>query len=547
MTVPSGEPALLAAADAPPAARLTLGEELAHLAPGWDWWELCRWPPDVFAFTGTVLAESGGYRAVICPPVDRGWPPELVVESGSTWEAAVRGWGAEWAAWATSAQAVNGGAATMPEALVRFASAVDAARDVPVFDLDTEAHWDVAVALLALHAMADEACGGAGRGSDAPLARIASARLAETGSLSRLPTDRVCVLPKLRAPESGITLRSLSRHLALDRSEVEVSWFEAPRPPRAEHASDKLTLLLVPYPATVRASDFRPVEGPLRNMDARRFGFYEFEPQEPFDPTEVLSIVESARRYVGAVDAVVLPESAVEPAMAEELQRQLWRAGVPYLITGVRGRSARAGGFAENYAYFGAMDWAAPPQHKHHRWCIDAAQLEQYHLGAALDPDRRWWEAIEVYRRRLTFVSLTDWLTVCPLVCEDLARPDPVADVVRAVGPTLVVGLLLDGPQLAARWPARYASVLADDPGSSVLTLTALGMAERSQPAGMDPSRVVALWKDPRRGLQQIPLAPDARAVALTAHSTRVEVVTADGRSDKTVSELVLSGLEQIP
>jgi hypothetical protein len=107
---------------------------------------------------------------------------------------------------------------------------------------------------------------------------------------------------------------------------------------------------------------------------------------------------------------------------------------------------------------------------------------------------------------------------ICPLVCEDLARPDPVTDVVRSIAPTLVVALLLDGPQLAARWPARYASVLADDPGCSVLTLTALGMTQRSQPPGHARSRGIALWTDPHRGLQQIALAEAAHAVALTAH-----------------------------
>lgn len=68
------------------------------------------------------------------------------------------------------------------------------------------------------------------------------------------------------------------------------------------------------------------------------------------------------------------------------------------------------------------------------------------------------------------------------LVCEDLARQDPAADLIRAVGPNLLIALLMDGPQLSGRWPARYASVLAEDPGTSVLTLTSLGMAERSRP-----------------------------------------------------------------
>lgn len=69
-----------------------------------------------------------------------------------------------------------------------------------------------------------------------------------------------------------------------------------------------------------------------------------------------------------------------------------------------------------------------------------------------------------------------------------------MADVLRRVGPSLVVGLLLDGPQLPQRWPARYATVLADEPGSAVLTLTSFGMVARSRPPGRTRSRAVALW-----------------------------------------------------
>jgi hypothetical protein len=61
----------------------------------------------------------------------------------------------------------------------------------------------------------------------------------------------------------------------------------------------------------------------------------------------------------------------------------------------------------------------------------------------------------------------------------------------------LLIALLMDGPQLKSRWSGRYAGVLAEDPGSSVLTLTSLGMALRSRPivAGkrIEVSRAIAL------------------------------------------------------
>jgi len=115
-------------------------------------------------------------------------------------------------------------------------------------------------------------------------------------------------------------------------------------------------------------------------------------------------------------------------------------------------------------------------------------------------------------------------------VCEDLAQIDDVADLLRSVGPTLVVTPLLDGPQLSSRWAARYASVLADDPGSAVLTLTCAGMARRSRPHGRDASSVIALWKDPVRGTREIPLEAGAEGVLLTASADIVTRRSGDGR-----------------
>jgi hypothetical protein len=135
-----------------------------------------------------------------------------------------------------------------------------------------------------------------------------------------------------------------------------------------------------------------------------------------------------------------------------------------------------------------------------------------------------------VPRRSLQFMTFGEEITVVSLVCEDLAENDQVADVIRAVGPTGVITVLLDGPQLTSRWAARYASVLADDPGSTVLTLTSFGMVQRSRPGDRDASRVVALWKDPERGVREIPLEPGAQAVLVTGCTSPATRRSADGR-----------------
>jgi hypothetical protein len=538
----TGERSMVTGAEgASPVPGLTIDDELARIAPAWGWEELLRWPPDTFALTSVLLGDSGVYRFVVCPPESQRWPPDQADGKGS-WQEMIEQVAAAWAE--TASEPIP---AEPPESVLCFGAQLAAAHALELDGLEDQAHWAVVVAILSLHALADEACVGAGLHDRTPLQRQAAERLAATGTLARFAPGRVRVLPKLRPPESGITLRSLSHHLAVDRSEVETRWYFAPRAhARPDDVAGRLSLLLVPFPREIHASDFHATPGPLLNMDRTRYDFFEYAPQEPLDLDELLELLESAKRHVGHVDALVLPEAALSETDVEPLQDLLTTAGVNYLIAGARQRACEGAPFAINYAHLGGGDWRAPKQHKHHRWLLDPAQVHQYHLGAALDPSHSWWEAISIQKRSLTFATVSDWLTICPLVCEDLARPDPVTDVIRAVAPTLVVALLLDGPQLASRWPARYASVLADDPGCSVLTLTALGMTQRCQPPGCDPSRVVALWKDPHRGLQQIQLADGARAVALTAHARPTQLISADGRQGKEIPELVLSGLEQI-
>jgi hypothetical protein len=172
-------------------------------------------------------------------------------------------------------------------------------------------------------------------------------------------------------------------------------------------------------------------------------------------------------------------------------------------------------------------------QPKHHRWRVDDAQIQQYGLGGQLDPARDWWEHIDIEKRELQFFSLNSWLNFCVLICEDLARQDPVGELLRAVGPNLVIALLMDGPQLEHRWPAKYATVLAEDPGSSVLTLTSLGMARLSRPPKKPESRIVGLWKDASGPAVEIDLPKEAAGAVLCITRQMREEHTADGRSDR--------------
>jgi len=158
----------------------------------------------------------------------------------------------------------------------------------------------------------------------------------------------------------------------------------------------------------------------------------------------------------------------------------------------------------------------------------------------------QWWEAISIPRRSLQIIDMGS-VTLVPLLCEDLARLEPVSDLVRSIGASLVVALLLDGPQLGSRWTARYASVLADDPGSAVCTLTSYGMVRRCRPPGREPSRVVALWKDASGKLTEIELEDGADAVLIGTNVTVGGCITADGRRHAgSTSTLTLAAVQSL-
>jgi hypothetical protein len=294
----------------------------------------------------------------------------------------------------------------------------------------------------------------------------------------------------------------------------------------------------------VKASDFRPVEGSVQRLSKDPFGFFEFAPGEGLDLDLLDRVLVAARNEAKSVDVVCLPESAVEEGEIDELENLLYDHGVVSLVAGVRQQSPGPGMAPQNWLHMGfnprfqkgaslpaepSPPWFHIRQRKHHRWSLDEAQIYQYHLGGVLHPHVRWWESMEVPRRAIEFVEVAE-LTLAALVCEDLAQNDDVAELIRSVGPTCVVTLLLDGPQLDSRWAARYASVLADDPGSAVMTLTSYGMVRRSRPRGLEASQVIALWKDPSTGVHEIPLEADAHAVLLTICMDRATRRSADGR-----------------
>jgi hypothetical protein len=497
-----------------------------------------EWPPDIFALCIATLQRSGAYIRVV-----QRWPP---VGSAKGWTETTKRIGKEWRVAVTNGSPPPSDIARWWSLVVNSGLRISEVRQ-------NEAVCD---ALLQLAAVADECCVNVGLPS--PVKEDAFEAVAngvlrsnDGATLTKdVHASRCRVLPKMHTPQKGITIRSLSHNLALcPAGDLRLSWELVPSAP----ASHSINLLLLPWPLAIAPRQFQATEsvrGNLLNM-AEGHGFFHYE-TTPLDPliADLDHVIERAEELMGRIDGVICPELSMA-ADEHRRVRDAVLAKSAFLLAGVT--SSDGSGFDRNYLLFdlplSKKHFTSIEQPKHHRWCLDKGQILQYGIGGSLDPSVRWWEHTAVEDRRLTFVAMRPWLTTCVLICEDLARQDPISEVVRAVGPNLVIALLMDGPQLRSRWSARYATVLADDPGSSVLTLTSLGMAIMSRPGGRNPSRVVALWKDAATSeAREIELAANSIGVVLSLSVEYLNEWTADGRDDDYATGYpLLAGVHEIP
>jgi hypothetical protein len=488
-----------------------------------------RWPPDVFALCAYALKQQSRYVRV----VSTGFPP---VKPGGSWQIDARNSAKGWlGAWQT-------GEPSLPAPVEHLWAALTKVLDEPLPN-ESSGVWSPDWPLLELLAIADEACsvlhsrqpGGDSLASwSQMLLKLDAQKFLKKNNrssfCSEIAPSRLRVLLKDRVPQKGLTVRSLSLYAGLIEGN-EIS-------PRIEESKvrDDLTVnvLVIPWPFAVHPSQLKPVPNTGRAADClpEEFGFFTVSPAAvPCGfSTSVLDLIKQAERDVGKVRLVVIPELALTEDVATALAASLKTHGIN-LVCGV-GQTSTASQYGKNYVSYSLFANAPAIQHKHHRWKLDEPQIRQYSAGAQLHIGTQYWEHIDLSNRTLSFVELQNWLNTCVLICEDLSRPDPVGDIIRAVGPNLTIALLMDGPQLRERWPARHATILADDPGCSVLTVTSLGMSELSKPlTGEDRSRVIALWKESGSGsAQEIELPKGKNCVVLSLSMRDTKDWSADGR-----------------
>ena len=376
-----------------------------------------------------------------------------------------------------------------------------------------------------------------------------------------------CVLPKARTPSVGCTLRSLSHNLALmpPQGIATGRWMPyvfTEAPPDERH----LNLLLVPFPYAIAASAFQP-----RNDEVAcgsRGGFFGLEQQWLKNLNHdtmiefVVALATEARREVDNIHAIVFPELALDGAFYEALVASLPSKipGLEFLVAGVSNLDKRIGNFV-NVTVFqmqGGKEAGAnalgltSAREKHHRWRLDRDQIISYGLQGTLSPSLFWWEDIDLLSRRVDFAVIRAGSVISALICEDLARVDPCQALIRSVGPSIIFALLMDAPQIKERWPARHATILAEDPGSAVLTMTSKAMMNRQDRLGIfrsrsDKDRVIALWRDDSKATpDEIVCGKDQYGVLLTLSGSHVVDESLDGRQDPGVVAWRFAGQRQL-
>lgn len=490
------------------------------------------WPPDAFALTAHALRHAGAYIGVLS-----NWPPP--VESGKEWadhcEAVAKKW-----------RGVVVKSSSLPKEVQSCWGRISAGLDQPLADLSDSLNSEPARAMLELMAYADQAClplaaervPGA---SFDPISFVFARKAFEqmqrknaTKSLCReIDVSRLRVLPKARVPQRGLTIRSLSLYVGLcEGAEIETTFIDHQSYPEAP----AINILLLPWPLRVRPAQFRQTRQLTNEMAtiSDEFGFFTYESAQAGKGFEdgLEDLLEEAAKECGPVNMVVLPELALSSKEVDSVRNLLNFWGCT-LITGVGEAAVSGSKHGTNRLQFSVPGYEAiVEQEKQHRWKLDSSQVIQYSLGSSLHHETAWWEHIDIARRRLALIRMHPELTACALICEDLARSDPAGDQIRALGPNLVVALLMDGPQLLSRWAARHATTLAEDPGCSVLTLTSLGMSQLSRPGkGPNRDRVIALWKQEGGSAEEIELPLGSAAAVLSISMKHVKDWSADGRS----------------
>jgi hypothetical protein len=547
------------------------------------------WPPDLFAVYAHLLHTAGAYHYLTPGGIgldSSGKQPEIVVSRAEITR--LRDIGKRW--YADDPKNEPADQSEIEELWATIVTSDDPVCSDPSDESEMPDWWTAALRLMII---ADETCFGVGYltggkrtwirdaltatiknaiEEDATPDEIASghyrSRAAYSSICARASREVVCVLPKALTPGVGMTMRSLSQNLAYlpPTGVVEGVWTDLPIETLPDPSKAPINLLVVPFPYVLddSAISARPWTAPgAPTSSAKRWSWFEISqswlPQQHEVP-QFLDFIdrllaEAQKARPDPIHVLVFPEFSLSRDVHQALVQHLMdnHRTIEAVIAGSSTNClGRIGNHTLTTQFFDLSEddgvsrrvMVSHSRSKHHRWRIDASQLKEYQLQ--LKPDVTYWESITIPRRRFHTHHFRERSIFTTLICEDLARPEPCHQYIRAVGPNLVFVLLMDGVQIESRWPARHALTLADDTGSAVLTLTSRALVKRSNRhstvIGRAQNWSVGLWRDAISKPHELQCDEDHQAVLLKIQATANAEITVDGRYQKNGWTYALSG-----
>ncbi|HRK23860.1 MAG TPA: hypothetical protein PLQ11_02800 [Beijerinckiaceae bacterium] len=374
----------------------------------------------------------------------------------------------------------------------------------------------------------------------------------------RASMDMLAVQPKSRTAQVGVTMRTFSKHLALlpPVTRINTAWQRFAT--AGSDDGEDLNLLLIPFPYRIEAGWWTAKT--VETNPPLKWGNFELEQRwlEGMTAEQLGAFVSLLAEKSGrTIHGVVFPELSLTTALHRDLTEQLASTN-PEIEFVIAGSSDNCDDDKGNFALVsniyrapagGSSGSAAPPaniehisQGKHHRWRIDPRQCIAYGLTGKLCDDTDWWETMELGRRQIYTHAFRNKSSFAVLICEDLARTDPCHETIRSLGPNIVIALLMDGVQIAQRWPGYYSLGLSEDPGSSVLTFTSRGLIQRAQDenrkqatvmgkSARPPNWSVAMWRDGSSAeVRELHCPPGNDAIILCIKGRKIPERTFDGR-----------------
>ncbi|WP_417681666.1 hypothetical protein [Roseibium sp.] len=321
----------------------------------------------------------------------------------------------------------------------------------------------------------------------------------------RADPDVVCVQPKSLVPTLGAGTRVFSRNLALlrPRGLVRTQWSVQTSVATVE-TDPGLNILVIPFPYDYEKNEFDLFrlndETTERSINVFRLkqSWLEREKFSKFLSVCSELIRECIDEHGKSVHAIALPELALNQKSFEEFS-VLAKKMAPSLEFIISGSSENCEPQPKKGNYIWIRKYVARKegrhstedgffdisQSKHHRWKLDGGQILDYSFEHGADGGlselESYWENFSGRAREVNFLAFRQNSAFCGVVCEDLARSEPCHEIIRSVGPNLLFGLLMDGPQIEQRWGAKYASLFAADHGCAVMTISSRALVAKSQ------------------------------------------------------------------